>query len=148
MAWPRLFAPRTALRPAAPLTPELVALRPRAMMWCSLAIVMLLTNMTLKGRPMLAVMTALVVARAFWMLWRYLRGQLLSDVAFWTPVRIGAWEAGQRDMALIARMEEQPASLLLPRTAVQPAPLTQAAPAPVDPESCCCASARSGGLVQ
>lgn len=148
MARPPLFPRRKPLRPAAPLTPELIALRPRAMMWCGLAIVMLLINMTLKGRPMLAVMTALVVARAFWMLWRYLRGQLLSDVAFWTPVRVGAWAAGQRDMALIARMEEQPVPLLLPRRDDAPALPTQAAPASVDPESCCCASARSGGLVQ
>lgn len=148
MAWPRLFAPRTALRPAAPLTPELVALRPRAMMWCSLAIVMLLTNMTLKGRPMLAVITALVAAVGFWMLWRYIRGQFLSDVAFWTPQRIAAWDAGQRDMAVIARMVEPPPRLLQLCPPQPPHSSTPIQSASAEPGTCCCATRHSRELLQ
>lgn len=89
-------------RRAAPLTPELIPMRRRAMVWSALGIVMLLTNMTFRGHPVLALMTALTVACACWLSFRFFRAQIPNDVAFWTPERVRAWDAGERDMRVIA----------------------------------------------
>lgn len=157
-----LVFPGPPLRPAAPPTREIRAFRARAMMWCALAIVMLLTNMTLKGRPMLAVMTALVVVRAVWILCRYLRRLYLADLVFWTPARSASWDGGQRDMAVIAAIVDPSpiAALCAPDTLVASTsvqPLSPAMPVPevssveaampVPLDSCCCARRQRGGPV-
>jgi len=149
----RLFLPRVPVRPAPPPTPAIRAFRPRAMFWCALGIVMLLTNMTFKGRPVLAVMTALIVTRSFWMLYRYIRQLYLNDMAFWTPARAAAWNTGQRDMALIADIDDAVPPLLLsgPRQP-SPSPVPDGStrePEPAaTPDNCCCSGRQAGSLVQ
>ncbi len=149
----RLFLPRMPVRPAPPPTPAIRAFRPRAMIWCGLGIVMLLTNMTLKGRPILAVMTALIVARSFWMLYHYIRQLYLNDMAFWTPARAAAWDAGQRDMALISAVDGAVPPLLpsgprqLSPTPVRDGSTPEPEPA-ATPDNCCCSNRQAGSLVQ
>ena len=133
----RPFVWRVPLRPAAPLTPALQAMRPQAMAWCGLGIIMLLTSMMMRGRPMLAVMTALVVLRAVWLLVRFIRAQIHNDLDFWTAERIRAWDAGECCMARLAAISEAPSEATLTPPAPH-APIAPARPAPTAP---CCSAA-------
>lgn len=141
-----LAAYRTPLRRAAPLTPELSALRIRGMVWCAIGIFMLLTNSAGKSPEALTVLTYLVFSYALWLLYRFMRGQLLNDIDFWTPARMRAWDAGERDMGVIAAMAEEVED---PEAGRIRATLEAGAPVLVGPEPCCCCpNTREGRLVE
>lgn len=141
-----LAAYREPLRRAAPLTPELSALRNRGMVWCAIGIFMLLTNSAGKSPEALTVLTYLMFSYAIWLLYRYMRGQLLNDIDFWTPARMKAWDAGERDMGVIAAMAEEVEDPEASRIRATP---EARAPALVPSEPCCCCpTSREGRPVE